>query len=180
MFDERLIDDVARELTAAEPPSTFRARVTSALDRERPSARWRVIAPATLAAGAALAIAAHALLARQTRSQPVPTEHAAQTVAAPRATLPDARTLPPAQAPGALAVASQPGRATLRDTVVLTAEALAWQSRAVPPLAPPAAPALGGGQPAATVPPLLDVAPLVTVPLELAPLDESDPVAGGA
>lgn len=179
MLDDRLIDDVARELTAAEPHSTLRARVTSALDGKRQSVRWRVIAPAAVAAGAAFAIAVNALLAWQTRSQPVPAENSVR-VAALGAPLADAESSRPAQSPVARAAAvSRPRRATSPEAVAPTAEELAWQSRAVPPLAPPASPALGVGQPADAVAPLLDVTPLVTEPLELAPLDQIDPVATG-
>jgi hypothetical protein len=180
VLDDRLIDDVARELTAAEPHSTLRARVTSALDGKRQSVRWRVIAPAAVAAGAAFAIAVNALLAWQTRSQPVPAENSVRRVAAPGAPLADAETPRPAQSPVAGAVAvSRPRRATSPEAVAPTAEELAWQLRAVPPLAPPASPALGVLQPADAVAPLLDVTPLVTEPLELAPLDQIDPVATG-
>ena len=178
MIDDRLIDDVARELTATELPAPLRAGVMSALDAQRPAVRWRHVAPMA-AAAAILAVAMNAYVARLTR-QPVPAQAVAEVAAAP-APPANVNAEPSAEPPVAspvTVVARRIGLAS-RDGVAPTAEELAWQTRAVPPLAAPAALALAGSQPVATVAPLLDVTPLVTEPLDVAPLNAIEPISMG-
>jgi hypothetical protein len=181
MIDDRLIDDVARELTAAEPRGPFRARVLSALDCQRHTGRFNHVAPATIAAAVLLAVGMNLYVARQAARQPTAAGRAANVAAAPspaNSLLPQPR-VEPSIAPSAASGPARRVRAVAPDTVALTAEELAWQARSVPPLAAPPALPLGGNQPAATVDPLLTVIPLVTEPLELMPLDDPDPLATG-
>jgi hypothetical protein len=57
---DRVIDDVARELTAGEPDASFRARVVARIGSSRPASAWRgwwIAVPLAAAIAVAIAIA---------------------------------------------------------------------------------------------------------------------------
>ena len=158
------IDDVAREMTAGDPPNRMRARVLARLDRPRWRGAW-VWSPIGAAAAIALAIY---LLPKDVPQTPGPPT---STVETPRvATAP----APPAESAN---VGSTPAP-------LVAPPAVSGFSTTVPAGgtvdAPPAQIAFNG--PPIEVPPLEDIAAitmrdLANDPLQLQPLEEISPIA---
>ena len=98
---ERLIDDMARQMTAGQPSSDFRARVIASLDRPPRRAWWTSWIAVPLGAMAvtmiALAVARPFKGGRGASPAPRQSSQAAKTETAPAAPIPDTTTvrLPP-------------------------------------------------------------------------------------
>jgi hypothetical protein len=173
MRRDHLIDDVASGLTMVESAPAMRGRVLAAIGRAGGSPRgraWSIVA----AASATAALAVGGVLWQ--RAPEAPTDASiARTAAAP----PVGSALS-APAPEPVYVsAAPPSVRRARGPATPTAQELAWQARAVPALAPPPPLVVETNQPAAVEIPLLDVGPLVTDPLEMAPLELDEAVSSG-
>ncbi len=160
----------------------MRTRVMASLDDPLSARRHPRLLSMTAAAMTTVIAAAVVVLAWQSRPRPVDNPAIAQaTPASPNAiAVADTLAAAPVRKP-VNAEALRSVRGVSRLVATPTTEEVAWEARAVAPLAVPDALAIGGAQPAATVPPLLDITPLVTEPLAVTPLEEIDSVsAGGA
>lgn len=153
---DRLIDDVARRMTAVDAPDGFPARTLARIAaRRRPAIFWKLV-PVT-AAGLAVA---GALVLRVPDRPIAPTGDVAG--AAPVRV---AETSPAlvAEPPATLANGSTLARAgSIHERI--------WNARRIPDLARPAAIEHEDIQPDAIVVPLLQLKPLVTEPLTIEPM----------
>ena len=168
----RLIDDVGRQMTTAEPSPYLRARVLGRLDNARPR-RWMwmlgpLAAGATVVAlvathGVTVAPSAPASALRASAGRP---DNALGTPEG-RPSAPSAPAAPTAphgsSAPSARVTPTHPGGPRP------SAEEVAWQDRAIPILAAPEMLTLDSIQPEA-----LEIRPLLTTPLTLPALEDSD------
>ena len=166
---DRAIDDVARRLTAQDPPADLRARVMARIhDRAQPRLVWRF---APLAAGVAglAAIGFAWTVARTPHEAPRPAARSTISAAAPASSLPasqvaDASAVIASARPAAVKTQAKP-------PVGPSAAELAWLARAVPALPQPAALNVEGIQPEALTIPQIDMKPLVTERLMPSPPD---------
>jgi hypothetical protein len=136
---DRLIDDVAKQLTAGQPSSDFRARVIARLDPQ-PRFAWRplwIVAPlGTLAVAVLVVLVARPFQGRDRGAEsPAPRQssQAAKTETAPAAPTPDGTTvrLPPSPPRGFHGT----GRPDTRSN--LSSGEAAVAALAPPPLEPP-------------------------------------------
>jgi len=110
---DRLIDDVAKQLTAGQPSSDFRARVIARLDRPPRRAWWTSWVAVPLGAVAVTMIAlavARPFMGRDRGAGPRQSSQAVETETAPAAPTPDATTvrLPPSPPPGGFSETRKP------------------------------------------------------------------------
>ena len=163
-----LIDRVARELTAAEPTPALaeqvRARIAT-MPQERSWSSWT--GPLAGLAAAAAAVIVAATLLRPANDLP--------TVAAPVSVVDGTAGAALAVAaapepPAAVTSADRPSRR--REPIVDSVEA-AWRARAIAALAAPTPIVIEGIQPPALSIPLMEVEPLTTPPIEIAPVGSS-------
>jgi hypothetical protein len=168
---DRVIDDVARRMTAIEPPADLRARIMIRIDaRPERAPRWWTRRLVPIAVGAA----AVAMIGVALRLPHRATAPAAPAVSAP---------VPAPIESGAVADATdnrdtsldQP-RARVTATKVASAaqpsdEELAWLERAVPALAQLEALAVASIQPETLTIAHIEVKPLVTGPVNPAPVN---------
>ena len=172
---DRLIDDVARRMTAGDPPAALRARVMSRVEeRRRPMRRsWLIPVAAILTIGA-IAVAATVAV----RSGHVPTTTAdlkvrpAATLSATSATTPAETAIPSKQAGRTSAHRVIQNRRASASSQP-TAEELAWRARAIPALDPIDPLKVERIQPSALAIPLLQIAPLTTPPVTISGVDNS-------
>jgi len=110
---DRLIDDVAKQLTAGQPSSDFRARVIARLDRSPRRAWWAswMAVPLGAMAVAMIALAvARPFMGRDRGAGPRQSSQAAKTETAPAAPTPDTTTvrLPPSSPSGGFGETRKP------------------------------------------------------------------------
>jgi len=165
MKTDARIDAVARAMTSAKPRGDFRARVLASLPARRPRRWTRFLVPVTVA----VLIGSTAWLAGTVvRQVPVPA-----TIA--RA---DSPVIPAEHTGAAGSVESAVAVGRVKPGVpVVSAEDLAWQSRAIPRLAPAESLAIPSIQPNA-----LSIAPITMEPVaqpESIALAAIDSRAGG-
>ena len=160
-----LIDDVAGQMTAAEPGADFRARVLDRISvaRQRaPIAGWMAAVRVAAAAAAVLAIA---VLLRNTdvgRHEPATRVASGVPAAAPiSAATPEAQ---PVVRPVARVTISAPDPAALRRA----SELAEWHGRAIPALDDPKA--IRDIQPGSLSISQLSVTPLDIAPITIAPI----------
>lgn len=154
---DRLIDDVARRMTAVDAPDGFPARTLARIAaHRRPAIFWKLV-PVTAVAG--LAVAGGLVL--RVPDRPVAPAGDAAGAAPVRV----AETSPAlvADPPATLANGSTLARAGSIPEQI-------WNARRIPDLARPAAIEHEDIQPDALVVPLLQVKPLVTEPLTIEPM----------
>jgi hypothetical protein len=162
---DALIDDVAAQLTGDVPGPDLRAGVLAGIDRvalrRRRASGTFAAAGLLAAAGLGLAVAVR-LVPPSTFDLPAltaaPTSYLGTLAAGPYRV--DALALPPprVQAP------------TPPTTPALSPEEEAWMRRAIPPLPERGPIAIGDIQPDPLGTPLLELTPLATVPLAVAPI----------
>jgi hypothetical protein len=147
-----LIDDVAREMTSAEPRRDFQARVLDRISAERqlPAvAGWTIAIRIAVAAAAVLAIAVFVRNTDVGRPEPAsPIGSATPALAASASPTPEA---PPTVTPVVRVVRSAPDPAAERRA----SELAEWRGRAIPALIQP------GG---------LSISQLSVTPLDIAPI----------
>jgi hypothetical protein len=112
---DRLIDEVAKQLTASQPSSDFRARVIARLDRPPRRAWWTSWIAVPLGAMAVTLVAlavARPFMGRDRGAGPAPRQsnQAVKTETAPGGPIPDTTTvrLPPAPPPGGFGETRKP------------------------------------------------------------------------
>jgi hypothetical protein len=158
---DRLIDDVARDITAHEPPAHLRTRVLARLDERRsPRLVWLLI---PIAVSAAAVLVTIAVIKTRPATLPVTTP-LASSAANTRATPDRVEILAPAHGSEgytATAVAEH------RD--VASQEAAAWREALMPSL--PAIAALGIAE---IQPDTLAIPQLTMKPLVVAPIDDNN------
>lgn len=165
MNSDALIDIVARQMTEGDAPSGFRARVVARLTVPRRAGWLRAAMPA--AAGAALVFAwllGRAPVQRLPIDTPMPKPAFATASASPlpmNATAVSARSIRSARS-------GEAARA-----VPMSAEELAWWSRAVPPLQAADPLVLSSIQPSALSIAPITVDPIVSERIALTPIDSS-------
>ena len=158
----RLIDDVARDMTAGDPAPDFRARVLEQVSTTPPSRRllalmwtWR----GATAAAATVVVAAIALSVNRPSRGPESEHSVARGVSA------SAPVVAPSD-PAASVDASVPARARRRTPAPQPSAALVeWRARNIPALADVAALELEHIQPAS-----LSISQLSVMPLDIAPI----------
>ena len=167
-----LIDDVARRMTDVAPRADLRARVVAQL-RDRPTP-WRAWLPAMATATALVVAAAGAVVSRPElirRDVTPPGTAALPVVAAPTVTA-HVDTGAPAQEP--LATPRRGARKTAPKPEVLSAAEAAWRLRAIPVIEGAAPLTTEDIQPQSLRVPLLELKPLVTLPVIVAPISAAD------
>jgi hypothetical protein len=163
---DHVIDTVARDLTAGDPPAHLRARVMARLD-ERPARRWRWWTAAACAAGVMAAVVM-TLPHRHTSavSQQLPTIASTSLTHEPRPSISTGELQP-------LAAGPRPKKKWRTQPPAVpaasSAEELAWQSRTIPALDSPDRVTLADIQPAP-----LEIRPLVTNPLTVPALADEN------
>jgi hypothetical protein len=166
MTDPRLIDTVAREMTAGEPAAEFRARVLErvAATASVPRSRWR--APVWLGVAATAAAGVFVALTVFRAPQPPTVPAGVVAVAGDAAIATDAAVDPVA------AEAADPAaqRAAPRvEAPVVPASVLAWRARAIPELSAVEPLAFDDIQPERLSITQLDVTPLDILPISFPP-----------
>jgi len=157
---EHLIDDVARRMTNVTPPAELRARVVARLgDRPAPWRAWVPLAAAAalVAAVAGVSVARRAPQLRTTTPLPAVSQTTAGNMSAA------------AQVPATATAVPARKKHPIKSETISAAEA-AWRVRAIPAIA--AAPLLTADdiQPQSLSVPLLELKPLVTLPVIVAPI----------
>lgn len=163
----QLIDDVARQITAAEPGTDFRARVVDRISAERqraPIAVWMIAVRVGVAAAALLAIGA--LLRRTDVVRPEPASQIASSIPAAAPISAATAEAAPVVAPVARVAAFAPDPAAERRASALAE----WHGRTIPPLADPTALAVRDIQPGGLSISQLSVTPLDIAPITIAPI----------
>lgn len=167
---DRVIDDVARDMTGRAPTPDFRARVMERVSATRPAGRLTLLAGNWRAAGVAAAVVVGVIAV--TVMQPFRTGEPSPSVA--RVTAP----VRPAAAPSdplVMVEAPPSPRATRRPAEPRPSAALvAWRARNIPALEDPAALELDQIQPAG-----LSISQLSVRPLDIAPIAIASIVEGG-
>jgi hypothetical protein len=162
---DKAIDEVAQEMTAAEPPVTLRADVLARLDRERTPRTSGLVLPRWAWAGVAAAlIVGVATTIWMTRPEPPATRVASTSKGPERPAVPAAAASP---APESLAASAQPAPLPRPARPPAQARRVGLPDDAGP------APLAG--------PPAIDIAPLgpaaIAIPeLGVAALDEIEPI----
>ena len=156
---EHLIDDVARRMTNVTPSADLRARVVARLgDRPAP---WRAWLPLVTAAALVTAVAGVSVARRgpQLRTT-TPLLAVSQTTAG---------NMSAAQVPATATAVPARKKHPIKSETISAAEA-AWRARAIPAIA--SAPTLTADdiQPQSLNVPLLELKPLVTLPVIVAPI----------
>jgi hypothetical protein len=161
----RMIDGVARQMTAVDPSPGCHARVLRRLDDTRPHTPW-----ALLLAGATCALAVAALTFHQVVAPGVPDLPPVTSPGAMVATVPPA----PSGTGPEMAAPRRPGRAGARAQLALVeAVDLTWHERALPALPRPVPLSVEAIQPDPLTIPLLQVIPVGPDPLALPPIGEA-------
>lgn len=165
MNSDALIDIVARQMTEGDAPSDFRARVVAGLTVARPAGWLRAAMPAAAAAALVFAwLLGRAPGPRLPIDLPMPKQAFATAAASP---------LPNATAMSARSTVRSARSSDAVVSVPMSAEELAWWSRAVPPL-PAADPlVLSAIQPSALSIAPITVDPIVSERIALTPIDSS-------
>ena len=159
-MNTHLIDDIARRMTDVTPPADLRARVVARLgDRPAP---WRAWMPVTAAAAIVTVVVGVSVARRAPQPRTTtPLVAVSQTTAGHLS----------AAAPVAATATAVPARKkrSVKSETISAAEA-AWRVRAIPAIA--AAPPLTADdiQPQSLSVPLLELKPLVTLPVIVAPI----------
>ena len=159
-MNAHLIDDVARRMTDVAPPAGLRDRVVARLaDRPAPWRPWLSV----VAAAAIIAVVAGVTVARRTpqRSTSLPLAPASPAVASNTTSAPLV---------SATITATRVSKKRAAKSEVISAAETAWRARAIPAIA--AAPALVATdiQPETLSLSLLELKPLVTEPVIVAPI----------
>ena len=156
---DRMIDNVAREMTAGEPPADLRVRTIAALSSQtaRPAGwMWP-----SLAAAAAVLIAAWLVAPRTSLPGVANPDAPVVTATAPAASPTSTFAAPsPAESTNAVSRPRTGGHARTVKTTTPDAEELAWLARALPPLSAPKGVELAPIQPSA-----LTIAPITVDPI---------------
>jgi hypothetical protein len=149
---DRAIDEVAREMTAAEPPSALRAEVLARIERERARRAGGLFLPRWAWAGvAAVLVLGTATTLWLTRTGPAPNQQASMTAPGPAAQ-------PAPTRPGTLATA--PASPSV-DTMIASAQPASGPRAALPvAVAQPVGLPDDAGPAALAGPDALDIAPL--------------------
>ena len=160
--EDPLIDAVARRLTTVTDDSGFRARVVSRLPPRVAVRRWRgSMVPAAVTAGLLAGVVGAVLVMREPRVSPTERQVAADVPAASLAQADVAASTDDAARAGMVVPVRRAPRQTMALSTIPTLPLLSTD-----PLLP-----MTDIQPAAITTPLLDVTPIATAPLVLAPLD---------
>ncbi|HEX5214508.1 MAG TPA: hypothetical protein VFV98_03545 [Vicinamibacterales bacterium] len=159
-----LIDDVARRMTDVAPPAELRARIVARLgDRPAP---WRAWMPLAAAAAIVTAIVGVSV------ARPAPPRRTSTPLAALSQTtagnLPAAALIPANNT--AMPIKPIRKKRPARPEAISAAEA-AWRARAIPAIAALAPLTTDEIQPESLTVPLLELKPLVTLPVIVAPID---------
>jgi hypothetical protein len=160
-----VINQVAREMTAAEPMADIRARVLIRLDERPACGIWRWMPLVTFAASVVIVVGAWALWPRTARPNETPPIAIARTE--PAIAPLDTRALAASgAADGVVRVQRVSGTRRTAPEAMSDAE-LAWNERAVPALPGPAALTIDPlDHPGVTIAPI-EIHPLVTEPLAI-------------
>jgi hypothetical protein len=159
-MNEHLIDDVARRMTDVTPPAELRARVAARLgDRPAP---WRAWMPLVTAAAIVTAVAGVSVARRAPQLR----------TTTPLATV--SQTLPGNTSTAALVSANNSTvpikkKRPVKSETISAAEA-AWRTRAIPAIAAAQPLTADDIQPQSLSVPLLELKPLVTLPVTVAPI----------
>lgn len=163
-MNARLIDDVARGMTDAAPPADLRARVMAQLaDRRAPGRAWM---PIVAAASIVVVATAGVLMSRRASSTPGVT---APSVSAPRVA--HGETIASiVEVQQRVESPRRVRRAAAAKPPALSGAEAAWQARAIPAIASEPPLAADDIQPESLQLALLEVKPLVNVPVTVAPI----------